>query len=243
MCGNNFNEKKSLKAKVVKTNAVNVVTSSLLQHQQNGVKQMIHLESKYNGGFLFDQSGMGKTLMLISFILETKKPNNLIICPSHLISHWVNEIKKHTDISDTDLSIYSGNAKKFKKNVLINLISYNLIGKVKKCPRYFERLILDEGQHLKNLKTKLFKRIEKIVVENRWLVTSFPFSNKNNFNTEFVSYMKMVFPQKEKEKEFSKEMNIAEKRNIIQRYIIRRKKIDLPDQIFTEMKKNVIQNF
>jgi SNF2 family DNA or RNA helicase len=49
------------------------------------------------GGLFCDKMGMGKTLSLIA--LSSLSPQcTLVLCPSHVVSHWVAEIHKHTNI-------------------------------------------------------------------------------------------------------------------------------------------------
>ena len=59
----------------------------------------------FKGGFLTDDMGMGKTLTLLALCLHrpvrrcaaSMTPGaTLVVCPSHIISHWKKEIDKHT---------------------------------------------------------------------------------------------------------------------------------------------------
>lgn len=64
------------------------------------------LTLRFRGGFLTNKMGMGKTLTLISLCLNRPIEDNvaelrpratLVMCPSHVVAHWVREIKKHTN--------------------------------------------------------------------------------------------------------------------------------------------------
>lgn len=63
------------------------------------------VEVLVRGGFLTNAMGMGKTLTLLALCesapiradVEARRPTaTLVLCPSHVVSHWVKEIGKHT---------------------------------------------------------------------------------------------------------------------------------------------------
>lgn len=66
-----------------------------------------HVSVRIRGGFLTDAMGMGKTLTMLSVCMNNpvardvarRRPAaTLIICPSHVVQHWVQEVDKHTDM-------------------------------------------------------------------------------------------------------------------------------------------------
>lgn len=127
--------------------------------------------SKYNlHGALCDDMGLGKTLqtlvVLQSEILKCsqKNPNkktiSLIVCPPTLTEHWLYEIKKYLDLSVIRPVIFKSNT---FKNELEILEKYNIViishNNLQKSIETFGNInfmfcVIDEGQILKNSKTK-----------------------------------------------------------------------------------------
>ena len=59
----------------------------------------------FRGGFLTEQMGMGKTLTVLALCAarpvspSTRRPRaTLVVCPAHVTSHWVTQIKTHTQM-------------------------------------------------------------------------------------------------------------------------------------------------
>ena len=72
------------------------------------------IDVQFKGGFLTDNMGMGKTLTTIALCLKCpiqpcttvlRPKATLIICPSHIISHWSKEIDKHTDLNYITITV------------------------------------------------------------------------------------------------------------------------------------------
>lgn len=91
---------------------------------------------RFKGGFLTDSMGMGKTLTLITLCLN--RPNQtcpvmmrpratLVICPSHIVSHWVNEIEKHTNMSYVIVTVKSQIQKSTFGNIMSGLYDFVLV--------------------------------------------------------------------------------------------------------------------
>ena len=78
----------------------------LMEHQIRGVQWMIRREQERCGGALCDKPGLGKTIQALKLveeqIIEQRQQQKaksmggtLVVCPEHLVGHWVDEIKKH----------------------------------------------------------------------------------------------------------------------------------------------------
>ena len=146
------------------------INAELRPYQIEGVKWLAFL-SKYNlHGALCDDMGLGKTLqtlvVLQSEILKfyEKNPNNktisLIVCPPTLSEHWLYEIKKYLDNNVIKPTIFKSNAYKNENEIVeqcnVLIISYNNLQKSIDLLSHinFMFCVVDEGQILKNAKTK-----------------------------------------------------------------------------------------
>jgi TATA-binding protein-associated factor len=151
--------------------------TTLRDYQLEGIAWMRFLHSVHLNGALCDDLGLGKTLMALTAVAmahcdslnnDTDKALTLVVCPSTLVAHWVNEINRFFPRNDNDnLSIfrvinYSGPAKARKglwdrnmKNGSIVITSYSIlrsdIDLLAKTPWLY--CILDEGHLLKNPRT------------------------------------------------------------------------------------------
>lgn len=91
---------------------------------------------RFKGGFLTDNMGMGKTLTVIALCLNCpiqSCPNilrpkaTLVICPSHIISHWSKEIDKHTNFNYVAITVKDQIEKITFKHIMSGLYDFVLI--------------------------------------------------------------------------------------------------------------------
>lgn len=146
------------------------VLADLRPYQLEGIKWLAFL-AKYNlHGALCDDMGLGKTLQTlvvlqseIAKIIEKKpkhKPVCLIICPPTLTEHWLYEIKKYLDSDILKPMVFKANTFKGEKELVelcnILIVSYSNLQKSIEVLNKIEFLfcVVDEGQVLKNAKTK-----------------------------------------------------------------------------------------
>lgn len=167
------------------------VKTELRDFQVESVNKMLQFENEYDGGFLLSDAGVGKSLTSISVILKTYTPT-LIICPSGLIDNWINEFKKHTDLSKYEIVKYHGPG---RKNVdlshLVYITSYSIVGgelgeNVSDSSLFakmkFGRIILDEGHYIRNTNTSYSRGVLALsemqnVDCKKWVVTATPIFN------------------------------------------------------------------
>lgn len=83
------------------------LNTELKQFQKKTVKWMLDHESKYDGGLLLNEAGLGKSICVVSTIINSPV-KTLIICPAGLIDNWINEIKIHSNIQMEQIVKYYG---------------------------------------------------------------------------------------------------------------------------------------
>ena len=81
---------------------------TMLKFQEEGLYWMKTREddANVNGGILADEMGMGKTIQMISLILEQKFSPTLVVCPTAAVLQWRNEILRCTE--DIEVRVYHG---------------------------------------------------------------------------------------------------------------------------------------
>ncbi|ETV71646.1 hypothetical protein, variant 1 [Aphanomyces astaci] len=111
------------------------LTASLLPYQQEGLAWMKAQEaSKYRGGILADEMGMGKTIQAIATMLENVKikqfegmvmgGGTLIICPVIACMQWKSEIERFVEANHLSILLYHGPK---RTNLTAELASYDVV--------------------------------------------------------------------------------------------------------------------
>lgn len=206
------------------------VKVTLRDYQKDGVNWFCFLRKNKFGGILADDMGLGKTIQALTFLeiirlskensKKAKKPH-LVICPTSVVSNWIEEIEKVTPL--IKYILYHGpkrkNIIKDIKNKDIIITSYALLQKDSAffTDMKYDVILLDEAQNIKNARSKTAKIICQLNSIQRISLTGTPIENNisefwSQFNflmpnflgslKDFTnSYIKHS-PQKNKEKEF-----------------------------------------
>ena len=225
----------------------------LRDYQVDGVKWLYTICKCGFGGILADEMGLGKSLQTIIFIKkllnEDVNSKYLIVCPTSLVYNWENEFRKFA--SDLQYQVFAGNRaerrellEKYQGNIFIT--SYGLL---KEDNEYYQKhqfkvFVIDEAQNIKNPKTDLTKIVKTIISETKIALTGTPIENSivelwSIFDFIMPGFLSSLvkFQTKYKIKEFDEETNkiLANLKNQVKPFILRRKKTDvikdLPDKI------------
>ena len=146
------------------------------------------------GGFIADEMGLGKTILMIGTFLSHFLPKTLIVVPLVLLDQWYQQIYKTTHHKAI---IYHGSKRWdydlddiFKsKGCLIVITTYDMIivekNKKNKKKRessihtiFWDRIVFDEGHHLRNKKTLKYLGALSLKGNIRWIVSGTPIQNK-----------------------------------------------------------------
>jgi SNF2 family DNA or RNA helicase len=220
-----------------------LVNSQLRDFQAKTVSWMNEKEKNDGGGLLLNDPGTGKTLCCLKLILSKYNGGKtLILCPAGLISNWVSEIKKHTNLVDENILVYSGKDRKEKKisdkNVVV-ISSYSLItrelnevGFVDDCifKMNYERIILDEGHYIRNWKRKLFAGVMLLNARLKWVVTATPIFNSVEDIYAYMRFLDLIGDRSDWRNLFSQKFGIKsykELNNMIGKNSLRFKKSDV----------------
>jgi SNF2 family DNA or RNA helicase len=172
------------------------------KYQEDGVRWCLTNElrhdppAKVRGGFIADEMGLGKTIMMIGLFVANMMPRNLIILPPILIEQWVNQIQRMT--GHTPIVFHGKN----KKNITISLLqqapivisTYNTISIIKNkiTPLHevkWNRIVFDEGHHLRNSKTNRLLGATLLKGKIRYIVSGTPIQNKKQ---DFYNLCKVI---------------------------------------------------
>jgi SNF2 family DNA or RNA helicase len=156
-------------------------------YQREGVLWMLTMENQESGpkgGFLCDEMGLGKTVQVVSAMLGNFQKSTLIIVPKSIITQWVNEIAKFAP--KMSVHVFDGPDRKLKEADVV-IMPYSLLSTHKETfihKKSWDRIILDEAHEIRNKSSKLFKSVNRIKAEIKWIVTGTPVFNSMN---DFVS--------------------------------------------------------
>ncbi len=224
----------------------------LRTYQKAGYNWLQFLHQYRFGGCLADDMGLGKTVQTLAFlqsIKENKSPYpSLLIIPTSLIYNWEIEASKFTP--DLKVFIYTGTNRDkeiayFHDYDLI-ITSYGIIridiDILEKF--YFNYVILDESQAIKNPSSNISQAVKELKSKNRLILTGTPLENTT---LDLWSQMSFINPGLLGSMSFFKSeyLNPIEKKNsteklhklsrIIKPFILRRLKsqvaLDLPEKI------------
>ena len=115
----------------------------------------------------------------------------LIVCPTSLVSHWVEQLDQHLHRGvDIKMKIHHGAGKAFYaadlegQDVVITtygvLAAEHVDGERSPGPLLtarWLRVVLDEGHHIKGFNTKAHKAAMQLQADRRWVVTGTPIQN------------------------------------------------------------------
>lgn len=224
----------------------------LRPYQKAGYDWLVFL-NKYNfGGCLADDMGLGKTVQTLALLQNEKLRGvlnaSLLIMPTSLIYNWKRESKKFTP----NLEIFDYTGSNRQKDISLfqgyDLVvtSYGIIRRDIEdlASYYFNYVVLDESQAIKNPASNIAKSVGKLNSKHRLILTGTPLENSTldlwsqmNFinpgllgSQSFFKKKYLIPIEKHQSEEQTKRLY-----NIIKPFILRRHKSqvakDLPEKI------------
>ena len=207
-------------------------------YQSVGYQWLRFLYQNRFGACLADDMGLGKTLQTIMFlesIIENVE-KVLIVCPVSILLNWKNEIEK---FSTLDVDIYYGEGRKLDHSKKIVLTSYGVMKKESYTTFsnfVFDILIMDEVQHLKNIRSQGATAARNMNAKFRICLTGTPVENDLS---EFYNIMDLSIPgiwgDLSLFKSSSSKKSRLLARQTVRPFILRRTK----EQVLTELPEKV----
>ena len=225
----------------------------LLRPYQKAGYDWFHFLRKYNfGGCLADDMGLGKTVQTLALLQKVKEDNHeigahttsLIIMPTSLVYNWMNEAKKfasklkihaHTGtFRNKDIEIFSN------YDVVITTYGISRVDIEILKSFFYEYIILDESQNIKNPASKSFKSVKTLKSKHKLILSGTPVENTVNdlwtqmsfinpglLGNQSLFYTEFVIPiEKKKDEEKASKLQ-----TLIKPFVLRRTKT----QVATEL--------
>jgi SNF2 family DNA or RNA helicase len=161
----------------------------LRSYQKAGYNWFSFLREYNFGGCLADDMGLGKTIQTLAMLQKLKEEDeqvkthstSLIVMPTSLIYNWMNEAKKFTPklkihahtgtLRDKDVSIFA------KYDIVITTYGITRVDVEILKNFYFNYIILDESQNIKNPSSKSFKAVKALKSRNKLILSGTPVEN------------------------------------------------------------------
>lgn len=224
-----------------------------LRPYQKAGYNWFHFLRKYNfGGCLADDMGLGKTVQTLALLQKIKEENHengihitsLIIMPTSLVYNWLNEAKKfapklkihpHTgSFRNKDIELFAN------YDVVITTYGVTRVDIEILKTVYFNYIILDESQNIKNPASKSFKAVKTLKSKHKLILSGTPVENTVNdlwtqmsfinpglLGNQHFFYTEFVVPiEKKKDEE-----KAAKLQALIKPFVLRRTK----SQVATEL--------
>lgn len=224
----------------------------LRPYQLAGYNWLRFLEEYNFGGCLADDMGLGKTIQALSLLQHEKNTNpgstSLLVMPTSLLYNWELEAKKftpkmkilnHTGVNRNKKSADFGKYDLVLTSYGTTRIDTEILGEF-----YFNYIILDESQAIKNPDSLISKKVRELNSRRRLILTGTPIENST---LDIWSQMRFLNPgllgneayfrkeyllpiEKKKDVEKIKKLNV-----LIKPFILRRDKSqvakDLPEKV------------
>jgi non-specific serine/threonine protein kinase len=165
------------------------VAHILRPYQLAGYQWLSYLNDVGWGGILADDMGLGKTVQALTMLDYYRNTNGglkaIVVCPTTLIYNWQNEVKKFTPSLTYHIhhgSARSRSAEDLQKNNIIITTYGTLRSDIQLLLKiYFDYVVLDESQAIKNPSSKVTKAASLLTAKNRICMSGTPLQN-NTFD-------------------------------------------------------------
>ncbi|KAJ3579053.1 hypothetical protein NPX13_g1515 [Xylaria arbuscula] len=194
------------------------MATSIRDYQTVGVAFMLRHERSMNkcrGGILADDMGIGKTIQSLACTIvnpRTKKAMSdsrgatLIIVPNQgLKDQWAAEMRRHGKILKKDICLYTGGGKMTATAVAVHRYVLATYSQVERDFRLFQndneddegplfdvvffRIILDEGDSIKNFLGSTSKACAALKAKLKWVLSGTPLRNSTK---ECLAYFRFL---------------------------------------------------
>lgn len=162
----------------------------LRPYQQQGLTWLVRLREAGVGGILADDMGLGKTIQVLSLLAlerdEASDPSRhlptLIITPTSVVDNWASEARRF--VPHLRVLVLTGSGRRKLESKIpesdIILSSYSLLRRDLDwlLPYTFFRIVLDEGQYIKNHDSQTARCVKRLHATHRLTLSGTPIENR-----------------------------------------------------------------
>ena len=231
--------------------------ATLRDYQLQGLQWLKFLKKFQLGGILADDMGLGKTLQTIAFLLseQTKsraKHPSLIVCPTSLVNNWLNEFARFAPTLSVAVNFGSQRQKNFtalsKADCIITTYPLLVRDEVVFNEMFFEHVILDEAQTIKNINAKVSRHVKALNSNFNLCLSGTPVENNLSELKSLLDFsMPGLLPSQTHFKEYyqkpiekeSNQVRADQLKELVKPFLLRRTKAEVVTELpaKTEMVK------
>ncbi|KAL0216672.1 hypothetical protein P9112_008856 [Eukaryota sp. TZLM1-RC] len=157
---------------------------TLRSYQKEGIMWLNFLKKFNLAGILADDMGLGKTLQTLC-ILSTVSDISLVVAPSSVVHHWVNECRRM--FPKINVECFLGvNRSKSTLNQILTTFDHGILVTSYDCLKshvsslsniLFSFVVLDEGHLIRNHNSVLSRSVKQLMSQHRLILTGTPIQN------------------------------------------------------------------
>ena len=162
------------------------VQAELRPYQRRGLDWLAFMSRLGLGAILADDMGLGKTLQLLTLLAHEKASEpTLLVCPMSVVGNWQRESERF--VPNLRVLVHHGSTR-LSGQALTDAVAasdlvvttYALVAKDIEQLRelHWDRVVLDEAQHVKNAATRQSRAIRGIPARHRLALTGTPVENR-----------------------------------------------------------------
>ncbi|ALG84060.1 DEAD/DEAH box helicase [Gordonia phthalatica] len=161
--------------------------AELRPYQQRGLEWLSALGGIGAGGVLADDMGLGKTVQVIALLTANRErgdhlPPALVVCPMSVIGNWSRELA--TFAPHLTVLVHHGTGRSTERivddrpDVVLTTFATLSRDRVALAPLRWGELVVDEAQHVKNVRTAAAKALRAVPARQRIALTGTPVENR-----------------------------------------------------------------
>lgn len=167
------------------------LVARLRPYQQRGLDWLAHLSALGIGGVLADDMGLGKTIQVIALLCAERDVDDcgagttLVVCPMSLVGNWSRELSRfaprlrvHVHHGSDRLRSTSFAAVVADTDVVITTFALAARDREILAAHTWRRVVVDEAQHVKNVRTAAAKALRALPARHRLALTGTPVENR-----------------------------------------------------------------
>lgn len=166
------------------------VHAELREYQRCGVDWLYWMSRNRLGAVLADDMGLGKTLQFLSLLAVERERGeasgpSLVVCPTSVVGNWAREASRFTPSAKVYVHHGTGRlaGEELERRIASSdlvITSYGIATRdVHDLARpSWDHVVLDEAQHVKNVRTRSAKAVRAFPARQRLALTGTPVENR-----------------------------------------------------------------
>ncbi|WP_132991810.1 DEAD/DEAH box helicase [Gordonia zhaorongruii] len=161
--------------------------ATLRPYQQRGLDWLHTLHRMGSGAVLADDMGLGKTVQVIALLTTIRSdgerhPPALVVSPMSVIGNWQRELR--TFAPDLTVTVHHGTGRSVNSiadggtDVVLTTFATLARDRAAMSELRWSELVVDEAQHVKNVKTTASRALRAIPARRRIALTGTPVENR-----------------------------------------------------------------